>query len=229
MSNSKILFLLLLTTNQLVYNQACKPLWDNSCASNGDCCSGFCDNNNGQWAFGVCKTGSGQCKPLWDNSCASNADCCSGFCDNNNGQWAFGVCKQGSGSIQSSTSASITGGSGSLVSQNEFERALVTNGYPQPNSIQYYNLVNQAGSKGNIYSKLELAMFLSQIMWESDGLRAMREYYCYPTFNSGCAYSTGIGFPGQNYFGRGYIQLVSLFCFKLYYINLFFVNIELGL
>jgi len=171
MSNSKILFLLLLTTNQLVYNQACKPLWDNSCASNGDCCSGFCDNNNGQWAFGVCK--------------------------------------QGSGSIQSSTSAIITGGSGSLVSQNEFERALVTNGYPQPNSIQYYNLVNQAGSKGNIYSKLELAMFLSQIMWGSDGLRSMREYNCYPTFNSDCAYSTGIGFPGQNYFGRGYIQLVS--------------------
>ena len=100
---------------------------------------------------------------------------------------------------------------GSLISQNEFEKAIVTNGYPQPSSIQYYNLVNQAGSKGNIYSKLELAMFLSQIMWESDGLRAMREYNCYPTFNSGCAYSSGIGFPGQNYFGRGYIQLVCIF------------------
>jgi hypothetical protein len=144
------------------------------------------------------------CKPLYDNSCTSNGQCCSGYCDNNNGQWALGVCKPGSTTVTT----------GSLISLSEFEQAVVANGYPKPNSIKYNNLVNQAGSKGNIYTKLELAMFLAQILWESDGLRAMREYLCYPTLSStSCAYSSGIGFPGQNYFGRGYIQLVSrMFC-----------------
>ena len=51
-------------------------------------------------------------------------------------------------------------------------------------------------------------MFLAQIIWESDGLRAKKEYAC---MASGCPgqYTSGIGFPGQNYFGRGYIQLVN--------------------
>ena len=99
---------------------------------------------------------------------------------------------------------------GYLINQNEFFNALLTNNYPQPSPTQYTNLVTQAGPKGGIFSKLELAMFLAQIMWESDGLRAVREYYCYPNFNAGCEYSSGIGFPGVYYFGRGYIQLVSL-------------------
>lgn len=215
-------FLFLLFASHLVKSKnfesnyrACKPEWDNSCKSNSECCSGYCDNNNGQWAFGVCKGGNlpiTQCKPLWDNNCKTNSDCCSSYCDNNNGQWAFGVCKE-------STTLSVTNpvvnpvtnpiNSNYLISQSEFEKALVANGYPQPTSTQYHNLVSQAGTKGNIYSKLELGMFLAQIMWESDGLRAKREYYCYPTFNSGCEYSSGIGFPGAHYFGRGYIQLVS--------------------
>ena len=32
----------------------CKSMWDNTCVSNEDCCSGNCDNNNGQ-----CKLGGG--------------------------------------------------------------------------------------------------------------------------------------------------------------------------
>ena len=194
--------------------RACKPDWDNSCRANSECCSSYCDNNNGQWALGVCKAGSTpintQCKPLWDNSCKTNAECCSGHCDNVNGQWAFGVCKEATNpgvTAQPVTSNPVSLGY-YLITQSEFEKAITTNGYPQPSSIQYHNLVNQAGTKGQIYSKLELAMFLAQIMWESDGLRAKREYYCYPTFNSGCEYSSGIGFPGAHYFGRGYIQLV---------------------
>ena len=98
--------------------------------------------------------------------------------------------------------------SNNLITQTEFQNAVVSNGYPQPSTTQYNNLVSQAGPKGNINSKIQLAIFLSQIMWESAGLTAMRELYCYPTFNSGCAYSSGIGYPGQNYYGRGYIQLV---------------------
>jgi len=194
---------------------ACKPLWDNSCQTNTECCSGFCDNNNGQWAYGVCKTSeiTTQCKPAWDNTCTSNTDCCSGYCDNKNGQWAFGICMPGTNTVPPTTTTTnkpLVTSAGYLINQNEFNNALLANNYPQPSSTQYTNLVSQAGPKGGIYSKLELAMFLAQIMWESDGLRAVREYYCYPNFNAGCEYSSGIGFPGVYYFGRGYIQLVSL-------------------
>lgn len=97
-----------------------------------------------------------------------------------------------------------------LITQSEFNAAVLNSGYSQPTSTQYQNLVSLAGPQGNIFSKLQLAMFLAQILWESDGLKATREYYCYPTFNSGCEYSTGIGYPGQNYYGRGYIQLVII-------------------
>ena len=55
-TNFIALFVILLSFN---IAQSCKSLWDNSCTSNRQCCSGFCDNKNGQWAFGVCKSGSG--------------------------------------------------------------------------------------------------------------------------------------------------------------------------
>jgi len=99
-----------------------------------------------------------------------------------------------------------------LITQAEFNNAIVSNGYAQPSTNQYTNLVDQAGTKGNIKSKIQLAIFLAQIMWETGGLREMREQYCYPVLNKGCDYSTpGVGYSGQNYFGRGYIQLVSFF------------------
>ncbi len=83
--------------------------------------------------------------------------------------------------------------SGNLITQEEFKNALTSNGYPAPSPAQYQNLVSQAGPKGGITSKQQLAMFLSEIMWESDGLRATREYYCYPTLNAGCNYNNGGG------------------------------------
>ena len=33
----------------------CKPNWDNTCTGSSDCCSGNCDNHDGQWLQGVCK------------------------------------------------------------------------------------------------------------------------------------------------------------------------------
>ena len=97
------------------------------------------------------------------------------------------------------TTTSITSSisSGNLITLNEFNSALTNNGYPPygnpPYLSQYQNLISQAGPQGGIYSKQQLAMFLAQIMWESDGLRATREYYCYPTFNAGCEYNSGGG------------------------------------
>ncbi len=86
---------------------ACKELEDNTCTTGNDCCSGYCDDRNGAWAFGVCKPIlvvtfppiASSCKVLYDNTCTLNGQCCSGFCDDNNGAWAFGVCKPATTSI----------------------------------------------------------------------------------------------------------------------------------
>ena len=91
------------------------------------------------------------------------------------------------------TATTSRSSSDSLITQEEFNNALTSNGYPVASTAQYQNLVSQAGPKGGITTKQQLAMFLSEIMWESDGLRAKREYYCHPTFNSGCEYNSGGG------------------------------------
>ena len=101
--------------------------------------------------------------------------------------------------------------SGNLITQTQFNNALTSNGYAQPSATQYKNLVSLAKSAGGITTSQQLAMFLSQIMWESAGLTALRELFCYPVEQSAaCAYSSGVGSDGQSYFGRGYIQLVML-------------------
>jgi hypothetical protein len=71
-------------------------------------------------------------------------------------------------------------------------------------------------------------MFLATILWESDGLKALREYFCYPKFNQGCEYSTGIGPKGVNYYGRGFIQLSWDYNYKSasQYIVVLFLNIQ---
>ncbi len=74
----------------------------------------------------------------------------------------------------------------------------------------YNNFNSQTLSKGGITSKREAAMFLAQILWESDGLVAKSQYACRTT---GCPgeylQTTSPYYPGQNYYGRGYIQLVN--------------------
>ena len=101
-----------------------------------------------------------------------------------------------------------------LITEKEFTDALVNNGYPKASSATYQNLISQARPKGNINTKLHLAMFLTHAMWESDGLKAMREYACYPNLRPNCAYSSGLGYSGQNYYGRGYLQLVNIIIHK---------------
>ena len=38
----------------------CKEIWDNTCTSSNECCSGYCDDHQGQWAQGVCKQNNGR-------------------------------------------------------------------------------------------------------------------------------------------------------------------------
>jgi len=93
------------------------------------------------------------------------------------------------------------------VSFGEFSGAVTGNGYPTPSQQQYSVFVASAGPKGLITNKQEAAMALTQFMWESDGLRAKREYAC---IDNGCpgSYETpGCDADGQDYYGRGYIQL----------------------
>lgn len=93
-----------------------------------------------------------------------------------------------------------------LVSFEEFKNSISKSGYETPNYEKYHNFVTQLKRQGNIDTKTEAAMFLAQILWESDGLRAKSEYACEHT---GCPGVYGTSrYIGQNYYGRGYIQLV---------------------
>ncbi|CAF0708848.1 unnamed protein product [Brachionus calyciflorus] len=94
-----------------------------------------------------------------------------------------------------------------LITPEEFTRAVKAAGYSKADEEKFHNLVSQAEMAGGITTKRELAMFLTQILWESDGLAAKREYAC--AGPNGCpeSYRTGTDLPGRQYYGRGYIQL----------------------
>lgn len=93
-----------------------------------------------------------------------------------------------------------------LITPEEFLSAVKAAGYSEPNAEKFHFLVSQAETAGGIKSKRELAMFLAQILWESDGLKAKREYAC---ISDGCpfSYKSKEDYPGRSYYGRGYIQL----------------------
>ncbi|KAJ6223456.1 hypothetical protein RDWZM_002001 [Blomia tropicalis] len=99
-----------------------------------------------------------------------------------------------------------------LVSWDEFLHAITSNGYPTPRRDQYNAFVHRLPT-GSINNKVEAAMFLAQILWESGGLRYKRELICIKT---GCpgVYDSSVGIPGKNYYGRGYIQLTHSYNYK---------------
>ena len=92
------------------------------------------------------------------------------------------------------------------VSEKEFDNALVKNGYESPTKAQYKAFMSQLNTpvqyQHHITTKREAAMFLSQIIWESGGLTKKVEE------NPG-KYKDKMDVPGREYYGRGYIQLVS--------------------
>lgn len=106
-----------------------------------------------------------------------------------------------------------------LVSWQEFSSAVTSSGYPQPRQDQYNAFANRL-STGLISNKVEAAMFLSQILWESGGLRYKRELICIKT---GCpgVYDHSVGAPGKNYYGRGYIQLTHSYNYKAASLDLY--------
>ncbi|XP_055350766.1 uncharacterized protein LOC129597311 [Paramacrobiotus metropolitanus] len=79
-----------------------------------------------------------------------------------------------------------------LVSDEEFRKAVTSNGFPAPTNAQYKSFVSGA-PRGNISTRRELSMFLANIIHESGGLRKKREQHPLPAYGK--------------YYGRGYIQL----------------------
>jgi len=99
---------------------------------------------------------------------------------------------------------------GTLITFAEFSSGVVNGypGYPAPTQKQYQNLVSGAGPEGGIFTKTQLAMFLANVLLETGGLTQISETGC--ATSGTCNQYTltpGIGVPGQQYYGRGYIQL----------------------
>jgi len=110
---------------------------------------------------------------------------------------------------------------GQLVSWDEFSNAVQWNGYPAPSWDQYHAFEVSIVQKALITTKQEAAMALTQYIHESDGLRAKREYRCQ---NNGCPgeYETpGCDAGGQDYYGRGYIQLTWCYNYRQASIELY--------
>ncbi|RWS07222.1 Lysozyme-like domain-containing protein [Dinothrombium tinctorium] len=100
------------------------------------------------------------------------------------------------------------------ISWQEFEKAVEDSGFgTRPTFEQYEAVVSQCTKKGAITSKLELAMFMAQILWESGGLRYKREIGCE---KNECAniYDNSVGLPDKAYYGRGYMMLTHSYNYK---------------
>ena len=92
---------------------------------------------------------------------------------------------------------------GALITREEFIKAVTLNRYPAPSEEQYDNVMSRATTLGKIADRQELAMFLANILHESDGLRTKKEY------TPGSYLNALLDVPGKLYYGRGYIQLTS--------------------
>ncbi|KAJ1802563.1 hypothetical protein LPJ75_006149 [Coemansia sp. RSA 2598] len=117
------------------------------------------------------------------------------------------------GDSGSSGSESTSTGDNFGINCDKFKEAVTKAGdaigqkYPAPSDSQCQSFL-KGMPEGEIASAREAAMFLANIIWESDGLQAKEEYAC-QEMPDWCAenYKTPEDVSGQTYWGRGYIQL----------------------
>jgi len=121
-----------------------------------------------------------------------------------------------------------SGGCSGLVSFSQFSNAVTSPpfGYPAPTNAQYCAFVSNAASAGGITTVRELAMFLSEILWESGGLIYKSEIAC--TAPNSCPGSYDWN-GNYQFYGRGYIQLTWSYNYQsasqaLYNDNRLYVN-----
>ena len=68
---------------------------------------------------------------------------------------------------------------------------------------KYTDLISINEAFGKLKTKRDLAIFLTQILWESDGLIAKEEYACKQTKCPGQYVSDGDNrYPGRHYYGK---------------------------
>lgn len=103
-------------------------------------------------------------------------------------------------------------GSSLAPSKQEFVNAVKNSGYSEPTENQFKSFAKGIDSK-TFSSKREVAMFLAQILWESDGLRAKSEIRCAGNQCVGEYRSPGDP-ENKFYYGRGYIQLTWSYNYK---------------
>ncbi|KAJ2771190.1 hypothetical protein IWQ56_001886 [Coemansia nantahalensis] len=114
----------------------------------------------------------------------------------------------------------MAGGSHFGITCSKFNQAVskasaaIGQSYPRPSNAQCSAFLSGL-PKGRISSGREAAMFLANILWESDGLRAKEEYDCKAN-PDWCAqnYKLPDDSPGKAYWGRGYIQLTWGYNYK---------------
>ncbi|OLY82172.1 Acidic endochitinase SP2 [Smittium mucronatum] len=113
----------------------------------------------------------------------------------------------GDSTTQDNVKKDTSSGNGSSggVDCAKFNSAVTSAGYAQPSADKCQAFLSGFGI-GGISSPTEAAMFLSEILWESDGLSTKEEYYC-QTNDCKAAYASNTDVSGKVYFGRGYIQL----------------------
>lgn len=99
------------------------------------------------------------------------------------------------------------------ISFDEFSNALTSNGYSNPTQEQYSAFM-QGLPKGLIATKEEAAMALTHFLHESLGLTKKIEIQCKDTGCPGQYRVPGCDAPGQDYYGRGYIQLSWCYNYK---------------
>ncbi|KAI8323896.1 lysozyme-like protein [Martensiomyces pterosporus] len=118
------------------------------------------------------------------------------------------------------TGSPSTGGGATFgITCEKFNQAVVAGGkavgsaYPVPSAAQCKAFLG--GFKaGEISSAREAAMFLTNMAWESDGLRAKEEYLCKQTPSSCYSAYGAPNSKGQYFWGRGYTQLSWDFNYK---------------
>lgn len=102
------------------------------------------------------------------------------------------------------------------ITPTEFIKALHACNYPLPNYEQY-QCFKEGLHYSQISSRTELAMFLAQVMHESNGLTEKVERRCATNPTVACANDyifPELDVPHQQYFGRGYIQLTWSYNYK---------------
>ena len=120
----------------------------------------------------------------------------------------------GQGETKKTAESESSSSTGVSLTKAEFAKILSELGYSPADDSHRVFINKNASSKGKIANRKELAMFLTHVLWESDGLKAKKEYACADTGCPGQYAHPALDVPGKRYFGRGFIQLTWSYNYK---------------